>query len=303
MSDDPRVGATVYAYPNPDGLSGEDLAESLVRAAAGDGFDIVNVHPRNFRTGENGVYDLTAMKRVRGLADDLGIEIEPYVEHSCQLGDGPDQVSRATFETAIRAAKILGGPTLRTTYGRLELPTSRFSRDLPIAQHLAHMTATLSTAAAVAEAEEVVLAVENHCDFSGAEWATVIEQVNSPSVRIAFDTGNSWSVFADVQDDLAALAEYTATTHIKDLRIERETERDRMPFRAVGCVAGDGSMNISDVIEALLTRSPLGSQLPLIVELAWVVYADGEDRGARNREITINSVRNVRAMARSAVRS
>lgn len=297
MTDDLRVGVT--GYPGPAGLTGPELAEWLLREAVREGFDIINLHPRQFRSGDAEDYDLEAMRRVRGLADELGVEIEPYVEHTFQLVDGEGAVTPKKYQGAIEAAKILGGPVLRTAYGRLDVPTSRFSRDVRIDDHLDRMATTLRAAASVAESAEVVLPVENHCDFSGAELAKVVECVGSPSVRVAFDTGNSWSIFADVHDDLRALGEYTVTTHIKDLRIEREQDPDRMPFRAVGCVAGEGSMYMSEIIDALLSRGPLGRRLPLIIELAWLVYADGEDRDTRKRETLVNSVRNVREMTKA----
>jgi sugar phosphate isomerase/epimerase len=136
-------------------------------------------------------------------------------------------------------------------YGRLEIPSSRFNRAVPLAAHLEQLAASLREAAKLAEDRGMIIGVENHCDFRGWELASVFDAVASPAIRAALDTGNSFTVFCDPVDDLLALAPLTVTTHLKEMRVVQLREEmvlapdeSRVPFLPVVCALGDGHVDI-----------------------------------------------------------
>ena len=236
-------------------------------------------------------WDLDAAERarLRAFADERRVELECYVTGAFALAGPERETARADLMRSLDAARGLGGPVVRCGYGRLEIASSRFNRRIPVRTHLERLIASLRDAAAIAADRGTVIAVENHCDFSGKEIATVIQEVDSPAVRAALDTGNSFTVFCDPMDDLLALAPLTVTTHLKDMRVVQLREEmklapgeDRMPFLPVGCALGEGQVDLITSVEILAKQSPRGRDLPLIVELGWLPPPpDGDKVAAR----------------------
>jgi sugar phosphate isomerase/epimerase len=149
----------------------------------------------------------------------------------------------------------------------------------------------LREAAALAEARGMVIGIENHCDFTGREIATVIQEVDSPALRAALDTGNSFTVFCEPMDDVLALAPLTVSTHLKDMRIVQfreemhlEPGEDRVPFLPIGCALGEGNVDVVATVEILAAQSPRGRDLPLIVEMGWMPQPADGDRVAQREE-------------------
>ena len=216
-------------------------------------------------------WDLDAddRRRLRAFADDKGVELECYIAGAFALAGPERDTARAELIQSLDAARDLGGDVVHCGYGRLEIASSRFNRQIPVRAHLEHLIASLRQAAPLAEDRGMIIAIENHCDFSGKEIATIIQEVGSPAVRAALDTGNSFTVFCDPMDDLLALAPLTVTTHLKDMRVVQFREEmhlapdeDRVPFLPVGCALGEGHVDVVATVEILAKQSPLGAISP-----------------------------------------
>lgn len=125
-------------------------------------------------------------------------------------------------------------------------------------QGLAWILDGLSAGAAYAEARGVTLALENHGRFAGRsdQVRDIIEQVNSPALRVNFDTGNFLPVG---QDPLAAareLAEWVALVHLKDMGLALPGEtghvfKDPDGRALTGCVVGAGLVDLAGIYAAL----------------------------------------------------
>ena len=125
-------------------------------------------------------------------------------------------------------------------------------------QGLAWILDGLSAGAAYAEARGVTLALENHGRFAGRsdQVRDIIEQVNSPALRVNFDTGNFLPVG---QDPLAAareLAEWVSLVHLKDMGLALPGESGHVfsdpDGRALtGCVVGKGLVDLAGVYTVL----------------------------------------------------
>jgi len=136
------------------------------------------------------------------------------------------------------------------------------------------------------------LAIENHCDFTGKEWAEVFSAVGSPYVGCALDTGNGYTVYCDPNEDIEVLAEFTITTHIKDMQvIEFNSGGNLIPFQARGCALGEGNVDIPRAIDLLDQKSPHANGLHLILELGWANYKEGIDRDVQNKILIEQSLK------------
>ena len=68
-----------------------------------------------------------------------------------------------------------------------------------------------------AAAHDVVLAMENHQDFTADEQVEILQKIDSPYLRVTLDTGNNLRTLEDPIEVVRKLAPYTAATHMKDI--------------------------------------------------------------------------------------
>jgi sugar phosphate isomerase/epimerase len=238
--------------------------------------------------------DLGYLRNLRLAAREKGIEIEPSVGSPFDLVGSGGPAARSAIVKSIRAGRELGGPVMHIAYGNETLERSRFAAG-GLAEHLLKMVVNLKEAARIADAEGVVLAVENHCDFSGREWAGVLEEVASPSLRCKLDTANGLAIYADPVADAEALIPWAVTTHIKDLKpIEHVPPPNVVPFTLIGCPIGDGIVDVKTIIGRLLEQGPMGHKVPLIVEPGWAEIPPGAHIGPTRNALVATNVSRMR---------
>jgi 3-oxoisoapionate decarboxylase len=114
----------------------------------------------------------------------------------------------------------------------------------------------------------VTLAIENNEAFSAAEFAALIERLNSPRVGICLDTANSLGRPETLKTVVEALAPHAIELHAKDYDIRRIDTR--MGFAVVGTAAGQGRVDFGYVL-AELSRHARG-RMNVIVE-HWPPFA------------------------------
>lgn len=69
-----------------------------------------------------------------------------------------------------------------------------------------------------AELEGLVVALENHADYTVDEMLEIIHRVESENLKVTLDTGNPVFLKEDPIETAERLAHYTIYTHIKDLK-------------------------------------------------------------------------------------
>jgi 3-oxoisoapionate decarboxylase len=191
-------------------------------------------------------------------------------------GPEPDE-ARAELQDSIAAARRLGVRILRTGYGRLTVETSRFNKQMTVSEHLEKLAANLRLAAPLIEEAGLLLAIENHCDFTGREMAALFDRVSSPVVGCALDTANGFTVFCDPNEDVQVLAPYAFTTHMKDMVAFDYKVPRQLPILFTGCALGQGHVDIPLAVRTLAEKSPYANGLHLIVELWPVPAPEGRD--------------------------
>ena len=270
-----RVGMAGGMYPVPESVPDEEKAAWLVRRSAELGCRAAQV--RDLPTTDEG------RKSLRALAESHDIELHMSTRSVfAPLGQPVPDKQAEDLRHELGVARTLGMPVVRSGYGRLTVETSRYAPGVDVAAHLRHVGACLRQAAKIAEESGVLLAVENHCDFTGRELAGVLAEVGSEHIGAALDTANGYTVFCDPNDDVEALAEFAFTTHMKDMRMEPSPLRGLIPINPRGCPLGEGHVDLPRAVELIAARSPRARGLHLLVEAGWDTF-DGP--GARATQI------------------
>jgi sugar phosphate isomerase/epimerase len=108
----------------------------------------------------------------------------------------------------------------------------------------------LREATKIAADQGIILAMENHIDFTARELLQLIEEVGSTNFGVNFDTGNALRLFEDPVEEARLLAPYIHATHIKDLSPRRGgSPRDWNFWESVP--AGQGIVDITGVMRVL----------------------------------------------------
>jgi sugar phosphate isomerase/epimerase len=216
------------------------------------------------------------------------------------ISGNKDEV-RKSVESQIRAAKFLGVDILRSAYGKLKLKWTRFNKDYPLKDHLKFVTDNLKEAKKIFEDNDVYLALENHCDFTGKEFAEIYAEVDSKHIGCTLDTANGYTVYCDPNEEIELLAPYTVTTHIKDMLVQDFTsDYGLLPFQARGCAVGDGNVDIPCALDLLDQKSPFSKGLHLVIEQGWMNYDhlpnDAEARAAYDKECVHKGLRYLKGL-------
>ncbi len=142
-------------------------------------------------------------------------------EHALYLELGTGGFGFEDISMKLQLARDAGARSLRTFYGG--------HRHLLSAEDIRRMVREaaegLKRLADVAAASDVILAIENHEEFTGAEVFEIITAVDSPCfVRACLDTGNGMIVGEDPLECTRALAPYASCVHLKDWVVVQEAE-------------------------------------------------------------------------------
>ncbi|MCE5260314.1 MAG: sugar phosphate isomerase/epimerase [Chloroflexi bacterium] len=157
-------------------------------------------------------------------------------------------------------AARMGAHCLNTSFGLIKertmtAPTfaEQYERSIQVLKALAPMAADY----------KVYVTMELHVDLTFNEMARLIETVNSPWIRVNFDTANPLGLMEDPVEAAERLAPYTQTTHYKDTIVFLTDDG----FTWLGGAAlGTGLVNLPQVTEILYKANP---DLHLNIEDGW----------------------------------
>ncbi len=157
------------------------------------------------------------------------------------------EISVPYLERAIRFAAVVGAPIVNTDEGALPAWLSE-------EEGWQALRYTLKTVLRTAERYKVFIGVEPHQIFTKTtkgllKVATLVE---SPMLRINYDTGNAYLCGEDLYAGLEAAGSLLAHVHAKDISVEQsDAERGHVTGTAVGCACGDGVVDWSRVVDVL----------------------------------------------------
>ncbi len=109
-------------------------------------------------------------------------------------------------------------------------------------------------AAVMQEANDlnVIIVLENHEDFTGAELAEIVDQVNHPNLKILYDYGNSQMVLEHPIAALEAVLPHVHSVHFKDHVMIRAEDAGQLTV--AGVPVGDGFLPLTELTRRLLDK-------------------------------------------------
>jgi 3-oxoisoapionate decarboxylase len=172
--------------------------------------------------------------------------------HPDGLEGGKNLAALSDLVKHIGVAKAMGAKVMRIVGSSL-----RFRDDAHEPQ-IKRLTAMLKQAVRVAEDEDLILAIENHIDFTASEILTLIDRVGSKFFGVNFDTGNALRLFEDPVEEARLLAPFVHATHIKDVSPRRGGSPREWNFWE-SVPAGKGIVDVAGVMKVLKDQGYAGT--------------------------------------------
>ena len=157
------------------------------------------------------------------------------------------EISVPYLQKAIRLAAAIGAPVVNTDEGiRPEW--------VPLEEAWGVMRYTLKTVLRTAERYGVFIGIEPHQSITTTTEGLlrVAHLVESPLLRINYDTGNAFLGGEDPYEGLKAVLPMLVHLHAKDISIQHaEKEKGLVTGTPVGCACGDGVIDWARVLGIL----------------------------------------------------
>jgi sugar phosphate isomerase/epimerase len=184
---------------------------------------------------------------IRARLDDAGVERVLGWGHPEGLWGGEKPEELESLKRHITQAVKLGASRMRIVAASMNYAKT------PREELIPRVIPLLAEATRAAEGEGVVLALENHVDFTSADLIRILEAIPSEHLRVNFDTGNCVRLMEDPVEAAKRLAPYTVTTHTKDIapRGEGPSPSESLTWWWPSCPAGEGATDMPGVVKAL----------------------------------------------------
>lgn len=157
------------------------------------------------------------------------------------------EISVPYLQKAIRLAAAVGAPVVNTDEG-IRPEWVSLEEAFPIMKYT--LTAVLRTA----ERYGVTVGIEPHQSISRttAGLLRIATLVDSPRLRVNYDTGNAYLAGEDPYEGLKAVSRLLVHVHAKDISIRMsEAEKGQVTGTPVGCACGDGVIDWRRVVAIL----------------------------------------------------
>ena len=185
------------------------------------------------------------LKKIKNMLDEANMDRVVAWGHPDGLEAGKNEEALKDMIKMIDTAEFMGGSkVMRIVGGSLMF---RYEPHEPQLRKLARM---LKEAAKVAEDRGVIIAMENHIDYTAGEILELINNVGSKNLGVNFDTGNALRLFEDPVEEAKILAPYIHATHIKDVSAKRGGSPQEWNFWE-SVPAGKGLVDIPGVMKVL----------------------------------------------------
>jgi len=221
-----------------------------VERAAQLGFRYVEpmVHNGRELLSEAGYFHSVSMDEdpleIKDILDRHGVRASGLSAH-CPLMR--PEISVPYLQKAIRFAAALGAPVINTDEG---IRPSWVSPE----EAFGIMKYTLTSALRIAARYGISIGIEPHQSISRTTLGLlrIATLVDSPLLRINYDTGNAYLGGEDPYNGLRAVCRLLVHIHAKDITLQHaEAERGKVTGTPVGCACGDGVIDWGKVVAIL----------------------------------------------------
>ena len=144
----------------------------------------------------------------------------------------------------IPKARFMGADIMRI------VASSLMFRNEPHEPQIEAIVEMLKESVKIAEDNGVLLAIENHIDYTSQEIEQILQRVGSDALKVNFDTGNTLRMMEDPVAAARRLGPYTVATHTKDLDACRHVRPEEWFFFS-SVPVGTGLIDMPGVVRAL----------------------------------------------------
>jgi sugar phosphate isomerase/epimerase len=225
--------------------------------------------------------DAGYLRDLKAMLDEHNLDRVVAWGHPDGLEGGKNQGALRDLIKHFEVAKALGAKVMRIVGSSL-----RF-RDEAHGPQLERLSVMLKEGVRGAEDQNIILAIENHIDFTASEILTLIDQVGSKSFGVNFDTGNALRLFEDPVEEARLLAPFIHATHIKDVSPRRGGSPREWNFWE-SVPVGKGVVDVAGVMKVLKDQNYQGT---LCVEVDCLRPEWEEDQAV---EMSIDYLRGLR---------
>jgi sugar phosphate isomerase/epimerase len=219
-----------------------------IEKAAELGYEYVEpwVHWGRELTSEAGFYMSVSMLddpyRIKRACEKAGVKLSALSSHTplCK-----PEVSTEFLKQSIRFAAEAGAPIVTTDEGPKPAWTTE-EEDHVLMRYV------LKEASAVAESRGIMIGLEPHQQYSQSPEGLdkIYGLVDSPSIGINLDTGNSYLSGHEPAEWLKHVSDRLVHVHAKDISVQQsEAERGKVTGTPAGCACGDGVIDWKKVID------------------------------------------------------
>ena len=191
-----------------------------------------------------------------------------------QVGMEP-AAARKYLDKIIEICDIFGADTLGGGYGKLEVKYSRYNRAVSYDTVKAFVKANLKELGSALEGTNIMMAYENHCDFTGREIAQILEETDHPNIGGMFDIGNGAVICCDPMADVEYLAPWAVAAHFKDFKVVDNPVFEHlwqdMPMIFKGCCLGEGIIDFDVIMRAICEKAKRKNGMILMAEPAFIL--------------------------------
>ncbi len=242
-----KVGIDSYSYHRYFGEVYPDQEDPGVRWTFGDfvrracelGVGGVSLETCYFESLEEGY-----LSEIKAALDEKGLERVLAWGHPDGLEAGHGKKAWRDLNALVPKVRLAGTGLLRI------VASSRRFRDEPHEPQLRAIVRMLKESTRIAADHGVVLALENHIDYTSAEILEILERVGSDALKVNFDTGNALRMLEDPVKAARRLGPFTAATHVKDVEACRRVSPEEWHFFSSVAV-GTGLIDMPGVVRAL----------------------------------------------------
>lgn len=180
-------------------------------------------------------------------------------------GDTPD-VAVERVKGWIEGATAIGSPILRVCSGFYRADLAGIPGAIEAERR--YMVDALAACVPLAADADLVLAIENHSDFTLAEYHSILDEVGDPRVRVFLDLINPVAALENPDSVVRSLAPLAVAGHVKDFdltSIPIEDGYHRRGFAVMWRYPGEGVADLESILSAL-SEGLDGRELTLSVE-------------------------------------
>jgi len=181
---------------------------------------------------------------IKGALDELGMERVLAWGHPDGLEAGRNEEAWREMNELIPRARFMGADIMRI------VASSLMFRFEPHEPQIAAIVTMLKESVRIAEDHDVVLAIENHIDYTSEEIEQILQRVDSEALKVNFDTGNTLRMMEDPVAAARRLGPYTVATHTKDVDACRHVRPEEWYFFS-SVPVGTGLIDMPGVVRAL----------------------------------------------------